>query len=72
MTDPVTVGLIAAIPATIAALAALWATVKGNRKVDSIKVDIDGRLSQLLESVSKEQHALGRSEGVESERTRKP
>lgn len=70
MTDVVVVGLIASVPATIAALAALWATMKGNRKVDRIRVDIDGRLTQLLASVGAEQHAIGRSEGVEEERNR--
>lgn len=68
MTD--TIDLIAKIATMIAAIWALVATIRGNRKVDRIQIEIDGRLTQLLKSVGAEQHALGRSEGVESERNR--
>jgi len=70
MTDAVVVGLLAAIPATVTAAAAVWVSLKGNRKVDAIKVEIDGRLTQLLASVGAEQRAAGHNEGVEAERNR--
>ncbi len=66
MTDAVLVGLIAAVPGTIAAIATFW----GNRKVNAVALSINGRLTELLESRGKEQHAEGRAEGVESERNR--
>ena len=63
MTDTIIVGLLAAIPATIAATAALVVSIKGNRLVN-------GRLTELLAAVGKAQHAAGHAEGVEAERMR--
>ena len=70
MTDAVLVGLIAAFPATVLATAALVTAVKGNRKTDLLAIQVDGRLTQLLASVGKEQRGLGHAEGVEAERVR--
>ncbi len=66
MTDAVVVGLIGAIPATIAALAA-W---HSGRKVASLKIEIDGRMAELLQSVKTENLAVGHAAGVEQERER--
>lgn len=66
MTDVVLVAIIAAIPGTIAALL----TVIGNRKVDSIHVQVNSRMDQLLASVGRENQASGRAAGVEEERSR--
>jgi hypothetical protein len=66
MTDTVLVSLIAAIASTISAIA----TLRGNRKLGAIKVEIDGRISELLESVKTENLATGHAAGVEAERNR--
>ncbi len=66
MTDAVLVGLIAAVPGTLAAIVS-WL---GNKKVDAVKIELDGRLTQLLASVRTESTAVGHAAGVEAERTR--
>jgi len=70
MTDAMVAALIGAIPATVAATAALIVSLRGNRKVDSVALSINGRIAQLLEAVSKEQRAEGHAAGVEEERNR--
>jgi hypothetical protein len=70
MTDAVLVGLIAAIPSTVAALAALVVSLKGNRKVDAVALSVNGRLTQLLGAVGQTQRAEGRADGIEQERSR--
>jgi hypothetical protein len=70
VSDAVLVGLIASVPATITAAAALWATIHGNRKVDALSIHINGRMEQLLSSVGKENLAVGKAAGVEEERER--
>lgn len=70
MTDAVLVGLIAAIPSTLAALAALVVSLKGNRKVDAVALSVNGRLTQLLGAVGQTQRAEGRADGIEQERSR--
>jgi hypothetical protein len=70
MTDAVLVGLIAAIPSTVAALAALVVSLKGNRKVDAVALSVNGRLTQLLSAVGQTQRAEGRADGIEQERSR--
>jgi hypothetical protein len=64
------VGLIAAIPSTVAALAALVVSLKGNRKVDAVALSVNGRLTQLLGAVGQTQRAEGRADGIEQERSR--
>ena len=66
MTDAVLVGLISAVPATIAAIAA-W---RSGKRIASLKIEIDGRMAQLLESVKVENLAVGHAAGVEQERVR--
>ena len=70
LTDTVLVGLIAAVPATVAALAALVVSLKGNRKVAAISVQIDGRLDELLATTRAAGNASGRAAGIEAERVR--
>jgi len=70
VTDAVIVGIVAAIPATLLGTAALITALKGNRKTEALAVSVDGRLTQLLESVGKEQHGAGKAEGIEAERNR--
>lgn len=70
MSDVVVVALIVAIPPTVAAVAALIVSLRGNRKVDNLIIQVDGRLTQLLESVSSENQATGHAAGVEAERLR--
>lgn len=53
MTDIVRVALIAATPATIAALVGLWTQKKAiaiKEEVHDLKVSVNGRLTQLLEA----------------------
>lgn len=66
MSDAVIVGLIAAIPATIAAIAA-W---RSGQRVASLKIEIDGRMGELLQSVKAENLAVGHAAGVAQERGR--
>ncbi len=70
MSDPVIVGVIAAIPATLLGLAALITAIRGNRKADALAVSVDGRLSELLAANKRESEAIGRAAGVEQERNR--
>jgi len=73
MSDTVLVALISASASVIAACAAVAATVvsvRGNRKVDAVAVNINGRIAQLLDAVGKEQHSAGMADGIEQERNR--
>jgi hypothetical protein len=70
MSETVIIACIVALPPTVAALAALVVSLKGNRKVDNLVVQVDGRLTQLLASVKTENQATGHAAGVEAERTR--
>ena len=67
MSDAVLVGLIAAIPATISA----WATIRGNRKLETVHLQINSRMDDLLRATAKENLAIGRAAGAEAERERK-
>ena len=67
MSDAVLVGLIAAIPATISA----WATIRGNRKLETVHLQINSRMDELLRATAKESLALGKAAGAEAERERK-
>jgi hypothetical protein len=70
MSDAVTVGLIAAVPATLVGIAALVTALRANRKTDNLAVSVDGRLSALLATTGAEQRLVGHGEGVEAERAR--
>ena len=56
MTEAVTVALIISVPATVTAISALDVAI---RKIDQLKVQVDGRLTQLLSAVGSEQFAAG-------------
>ncbi len=70
MSEAVLVGIISAVPATIAAIAAVIVSIHGNRQVEALHVSINGRMAQLLESVRTENLATGRAAGIEQERER--
>jgi hypothetical protein len=66
MTEAIIVGIIAAIPASISA----WATVRGNRKLETVHLQINSRMDALLLATAKENLAVGRVAGAEAERAR--
>ena len=55
------------------AIAAVMAALLGwfnRKKINEVKVSIDGRLEELLKSARSESHSVGRQEGVEAEQQR--
>ena len=66
MTEAIIVGLIAAVPASISA----WATIRGNRKLETVHLQINSRMDALLLATAKENLAVGRAAGAEAERER--
>ena len=87
MSDPFTVtigavlvALIAAVPATIAAINSISAkqaasTAKdvahdATRKLDQLTINVDGRLALLMEKVEEAAQARGKAEGIAEEQAR--
>lgn len=66
----IAVSLIAAIPPTLVAYAALRKGKETKDHVTELTVQVDGRLTQLLEETSKAARLAGIATGVEDERTR--
>ncbi len=66
MTDAVLVGLIAAVPGTLAAIGGLITAIR----VGGLKLEINGRMTELLAATKAENQATGHAAGVEAERTR--
>ena len=62
--------MVASIATLIAAVGALIATLKGNRKVDAVALNVNGGLSKLLELLAQSQRSDGHAAGVEAERVR--
>jgi hypothetical protein len=64
-------GSIAAVPAIIAAIR----SVENGKKLDFVSVEVDGKISKLMEQVisltGELQNAIGNREGQEKERERK-
>lgn len=52
MSDVVIIAILAALPPTLMALAALVATIKGNTKLASVENKVDGNFTKLLETLS--------------------
>lgn len=52
--------LIAAIPPTVAAVAALVVSIQSDRKITEVHLSINGRLTELLEANRVAAHAEGR------------
>ena len=57
---PIVVAAVSAVPATIGAILGL----RNHAKLDKLEINIDGRLSQLLQITASSSHA----EGVKEER----
>lgn len=70
MSDAVAIALIAAFPPTLVALAALIVGVRNSRKVDSVHLLINSRMTELLASTGAAARAEGHTEGVDSEQAR--
>lgn len=67
MSDEIWIAVIAALPPTIAAVLGILA---GRKKLQDIHVQLDGRLSELLESARKVSDTAGEKRGREEERER--
>lgn len=67
ITEAILVAIIVAIPPTIAAIVAIYATRRVRKEVIELHVKINSRTEQLLEAASN----LGHAAGVEDERQRK-
>ncbi len=68
MTDPVKIALIVAIAPTLIALGGVINSVRNGRKLDNIHIDLNSRLSQLLEVTRVSERASGHAEGMAEER----
>ncbi len=58
MSDAVMVALIAAIPSTIGALVGL----RNKRDIRQLHLDVNGRLTELLEQTARASHAEGKAD----------
>lgn len=56
---------IASVVTAVAALGALVWSIKNGKKIDEVSINVDGRLSQLLELTGKASHAEGVVQGRE-------
>lgn len=63
---PLIVTILGFLGPTIAALLALAKTIQTGAAVDNLKVQINGRLSQLLEQTERAAKAEGRQEGTDA------
>jgi hypothetical protein len=73
MTDTVQIAVIVAIPPTIAALGAIFISWRNGKKTDELKITVDGRLTELLESKDARERATAISshaQGVLDEKER--
>lgn len=70
MDTPLLMAVLTIIPTTIASIAALIVSMRGNRKIDDLHVIVNSRLSELLATTATASHAEGQAEGIESERQR--
>lgn len=73
MTEQIILALIAAIPPTIVALLAFISSLRNARKLSSLSITIDGRLSQLLaakDEAAEAKVAAAHAEGAAIERAK--
>lgn len=63
MSDTVLLALVATVPPTVMALAALVAAIKASHKVENLHVAVNSRLTELLETTRKAAEAKGRLAG---------
>jgi hypothetical protein len=66
MSDAITVAIIAAVPSTLAAVAAAFLSFRTHEKVQDVKVEVDGRFTELLALTRKS----GEAQGAKEERDR--
>jgi hypothetical protein len=63
MSDPVQIALIAGVPPTLVAAAALVASVLNHKKIQELHVIVNSRLTELLNETRIASHAEGKAEG---------
>ncbi len=68
MSDPVKLALIVAAAPTLLALAAVISSIRNSKKLNALHVDVNSRLTQLLEASSTSAFVQGKAEGVAEER----
>jgi hypothetical protein len=79
MSDPVWIALIAAVPTTVIGLGQIWLGAKLSAAKKEIKQDVtnlhkevNGRMTELIQTTREAAHATGRAEGIVSVEERKP
>ncbi len=68
MSDTVQTALIVAVAPTLLACAAVISSFRNSKKLDGIHIDLNSRLSQLLEAKGISERATGKAEGIAEER----
>lgn len=75
MSPDAIINIIGSVTALVIALTALWRAAKGNTAVadgvSSLKIDLNGRLKQLLDEATARARVEGHIEGSEKERARR-
>lgn len=66
MSDPVLIALIAAIPPTMVAGGAVLLGIVNRRGIKDLHIDVNSRMTQLLEQKGIASKAEGRREGIDS------
>lgn len=66
----VVIALLVALPATLAAIGALIATVRGNQQIQEVAASVNGRLEQLMAARSEVAHDRGYIQGGDDQRDR--
>jgi hypothetical protein len=62
--------LIAASPALLAAVAAFLQSIKNGQKSESLRQEVNHRLTELIESTRRAAHLEGEASGTQKERDR--
>ena len=70
MSEAVKVALIVSIAPTLAAIFGMVISIKNRSKLDQLSVNINGRLSELLEVSKRANHAEGMAQERKEERER--
>ncbi len=68
MSETVQTALIVAVAPTLLACAAVISSVRNSRKLTGIHIDLNSRLTQLLEATGASERASGHAEGMAEER----
>jgi hypothetical protein len=66
MSDPVLIAIIAAIPPTVVAGGAVILGMANRRGIKDLHIDVNSRMTQLLEQKGIAAKAEGRREGIDS------